>query len=78
MLAIAGALIAFTLIVTLLGIFGSTWNLDGFNFISLNGYIYGLDGAQAIFGSGWRLLALRVGTLLTLLLPMFALVVFLA
>ena len=78
MLAIAGALIAFTLIVTLLGIFGSTWNLDGFNFISLNGYIYGLDGAQAIFGSGWRLLALRVGTLLTLLLPLFALVVFLA
>jgi len=78
MLAIAGALFAFTLIVTLLGIFGSTWNLDGFNFISLNGYIYGLDGAQAIFGSGWRLLALRVGTLLTLLLPLFALVVFLA
>jgi len=78
MLAIVGALIAFTLIVTLLGIFGSTWNLDGFNFISLNGYIYGLDGAQAIFGSGWRLLALRVGTLLTLLLPLFALVVFLA
>ena len=78
MLAIVGALIAFTLIVTLLGVFGSTWNLDGFNFISLNGYIYGLDGAQAIFGSGWRLLALRVGTLLTLLLPLFALVVFLA
>jgi len=78
MLAIVGALIAFTLIVTLLGIFGSTWNLDGFNFISLNGYIYGLDGAQAIFGSGGRLLALRVGTLLTLLLPLFALVVFLA
>lgn len=78
MLAIVGALIAFTLILTLLGIFGSTWNLDGFNFISLNGYIYGLDGAQAIFGSGWRLLALRVGTLLILLLPLFALVVFLA
>ncbi|MDG2109535.1 MAG: PspC domain-containing protein [Schleiferiaceae bacterium] len=78
LLAIVGAFIAFTLIVALLGIFGSTWNLDGFNFISLNGYIYGLDGAQAIFGSGWRLLALRVGTLLTLLLPLFALVVFLA
>ena len=78
LLAIAGAMIAFTLIVALLGIFGSTWNLDGFNFISLNGYIYGLDGAEAIFGSGWRLLALRVGTLLTLLLPLFALVVFLA
>ena len=78
LLAIVGAFIALTLIVALLGIFGSTWNLDGFNFISLNGYIYGLDGAQAIFGSGWRLLALRVGTLLTLLLPLFALVVFLA
>ena len=78
LLAIVGAFIAFTLIVALLGIFGSTWNLDGFNFISLNGYSYGLDGAQAIFGSGWRLLALRVGTLLTLLLPLFALVVFLA
>ena len=78
LLAIVGAFIAFTLIVALLGIFGSTWNLDGFNFISLNGYIYGLDGAQAIFGSGWRLLTLRVGTLLTLLLPLFALVVFLA
>ena len=78
LLAIVGAFIAFTLIAALLGIFGSTWNLDGFNFISLNGYIYGLDGAQAIFGGGWRLLALRVGTLLTLLLPLFALVVFLA
>jgi phage shock protein PspC (stress-responsive transcriptional regulator) len=78
LLAILGAIIAFTLIVALLGVFGSTWNLDGFNFISLNGYIYGLDGAQAIFGGGWRLLALRVGTLLTLLLPLFALVVFLA
>ena len=78
LLSIVGAFIAFTLIVALLGIFGSTWNLDGFNFISLNGYIYGLDGAQAIFGGGWRLLSLRVGTLLTLLLPLFALVVFLA
>lgn len=78
LLAIVGAFIAFTLIVALLAIFGSTWNLEGFNFISLNGYIYGLDGAQAIFGDGWRLLALRVGTLLTLLLPLFALVVFLA
>ena len=78
LLAIFGALIAFVLIITLLGIFGSTWNFEGFNFLSFNGYIYGLDGAQAIFGSGWRLLALRAGTLLTLLLPLFALVVFLA
>ena len=78
LLAIFGALIAFVLIITLLGIFGSTWNFEGFNFLSFNGYIYGLDGAQAIFGGGWRLLALRAGTLLTLLLPLFALVVFLA
>ncbi len=69
---------AFTLIVGLIGVFGSTWNLGGFDFIDINGYIYGMDGAQALFGSGWRLMSLRVGTLLTLLMPLFALVVFLA
>jgi phage shock protein PspC (stress-responsive transcriptional regulator) len=65
-LAIVGSVIAFTLIVALIGVFGSTWNLGGFDFIDINGYIYGMDGAQALFGSGWRLMSLRVGTLLTL------------
>ena len=77
-LAIVGSVIAFTLIVALIGVFGSTWNFGGFDFIDINGYIYGMDGAQALFGSGWRLMSLRVGTLLTLLMPLFALVVFLA
>jgi len=78
MIAIIGALIAFSLLIALLGIFGSTWSFTNFDFININGHILGMSGTEAIFGNGWRLIALRFGTVLTLLMPLFALVVFIA
>ncbi len=77
-IAIIGALIAFSLLIALLGIFGSTWSFTNFDFININGHVLGMNGTEAIFGGGWRLIALRLGTILTLLMPLFALVVFIA
>lgn len=77
-IAIIGALIAFSLLIALLGIFGSTWSFTNFDFININGHVLGMSGTEAIFGGGWRLIALRLGTILTLLMPLFALVVFIA
>lgn len=78
LIAIIGALIAFSLLIAMLGIFGSTWSFTNFDFVNINGHVMGMNGTAAVFGDGWRLIALRIGTILTLLMPLFALVVFIA
>ena len=79
-LIIIASFIGFFVFVGLLGMVGSSWNINitGFDFISYGGHILGLNGAEAILGSGLLLNLIRIGTLLTLLFPIFGLIVLLA
>jgi phage shock protein PspC (stress-responsive transcriptional regulator) len=68
-----GSVIAFALIMLILGVVGTTWNLGGVDFVLVDGSIIGMSGAEALLGNGWRMVFMKVGTLLTLVLPIVGL-----
>ena len=72
-LIVIGSIIAFSLLITILGIAGSTWNLGGMDFM-VDGNLLGMNSAEAVLGLGWRLTLLKVGTLLTLVLPVVTII----
>ena len=79
-LIIIASFIGVFIFAGLFGMVAGSWNIDigGVDFNSFDGHMLGLNGAEAIFGSGLLLNLMRIGTLLTLLFPIFGLIVILA
>lgn len=77
-LGFVAVVLGFVLFLGLTGVIASTWNVGGLDFISIDGAVIGVNGAQAIFGDGYLLHTLRIGTILTLLFPLFGLIIFFA
>lgn len=76
-LAFLGIIVAFALVLAIIGVVGTSWNF-GWDFVQINGNLIGMDAATAVLGSGLKLNLLRTGSILTLLLPLFILVVLVA
>ena len=73
-LVIAGIIFGSFLLLGMLGVVATTWNIGGFEYMHFDGAVLGLNGLEAIIGSGLTLNLMRAGALLTLLLPLFGLV----
>lgn len=69
---IIGSILAFSLIMALIGVSASTWSIGSWGLWNGTTFI-GTEATEALFGSGWRLIALRVGSLLTLVFPIVGL-----
>lgn len=77
-LIIIGSVIGFVLFIALFGVIASTWNIGGFDFITIDGAVIGFNAAEAVLGNGVDLTLMRVGTLLTLLFPILGLIALIA
>jgi len=73
-LVIIGILFGSFLLLGMLGVVATTWNIGGMDYLTFDGAVLGLNGLEAVIGNGWTLNLLRAGALLTLLLPLFGLI----
>ena len=73
-LVIIGIIFGSFLLLGMLGVVATTWNIGGMDYLTFDGAVLGLNGLEAVIGNGWTLNLLRAGALLTLLLPLFGLI----
>lgn len=74
LLIIIGIIFGSFLLLGMLGVVATTWNIGGLEYLTFDGAVLGLNGLEAIIGTGTTLNVLRIGALLTLLLPLFGLI----